>query len=318
MLNKNYFSQYLLLTLIGAIWGGQFVLNKIALPYFSSLEIATGRIFFGLLTLSVLLWFFPNKLTQKNAPMQIVKPRFLWIQYGLIGIFEAILPFFLTAWGQQQVNSSVAAILMGTVPIFTMIFSITWFKSEAWSLGKVLSVMLGFIGCVVLIDPIHLNSSGLGNILGELAILASSISFAMSIVLIKKLNIISPVRAVRNILLVAVIPIFILTIIIAKPWQLHFNLPATLALIILGSCCGGVVYVMYVFLIKRAGPTFASLSNYLVPLFGMLFGIFLGGEKFYLYELMALLIIAMALAAASFSKTRVSPPLAMTEEGPCT
>lgn len=43
--------------------------------------------------------------------------------------------------------------------------------------------------------------------------------------------------------------------------------------------CGGIVYVMYVMLIVRAGATFTSLNNYLVPVIGTMIGIgFLGGK----------------------------------------
>jgi drug/metabolite transporter (DMT)-like permease len=280
---------YLFLTSIGIIWGSQFVLNAVAIQVIPPLTLAAGRILVGAVTLWGVSYWFPQQ--RKSAQMQVQSKK-LWCTYLLIGIFEAILPFFLVPWGQQFVDSSIAAILMGTIPIFTLLFAVI-FKQEFWSLKKLASVLLGFVGVVVLVAPgIHPEHS---RAVGELAILGGAISFALSIILLKKLPSASAVVSVRNILLAAAIPMIILSLILDKPWMIHFTLPSVSALLILGSFSAGLVYLMYMILIHRAGPTFASLTNYLVPLVGIVVGIVFMSDVLQLQQAVALVIILAAL-----------------------
>jgi drug/metabolite transporter (DMT)-like permease len=66
-------------------------------------------------------------------------------------------------------------------------------------------------------------------------------------------------------------------------------------LILLGIFCEGLVYVVYVRLINRAGLSFASTCNYLTPLFGSFIGIVFAGEKMTLALIEALLLILFSL-----------------------
>jgi len=289
-------ANYLLLLGIGMIWGSQFMLNELAIADFPPPVVAAGRTVIGFLTLAVLVALTSSR---RNPPPAAQGPATgLWGQYFLIGIFEATLPFYLVAWGQQHVDSGIAAILMGTVAIFVIVLAVLFVKDERFSLGNVLGVGLGFVGVVVLIGPGAL--SGLqDHVLGELAILGGALSFAISLTLIKRLPAEIPaIVKARNILLCASIQIVPLTLILTpRAWSVDPTWQAMIAVLALGTLCAGIVYILFVKLIDRAGPTFASFSNFLIPLVGVLLGVLFLGEPLKLSHVAALALIILGLAA---------------------
>jgi drug/metabolite transporter (DMT)-like permease len=292
---------YLLLLGVGMIWGSQFMLNEVAIGAFPPAVIAAGRAVIGFLTLLTLVLVAPGN---RNPPSDAQRPRSgLWAHYFLIGLFEGTLPFYLIAWGQQRVDGAIAAILMGTVAIFAIILAALFVRGERLRLGNALGVALGFLGVVVLIGPATLSGI-LGSVLGELAVLGGALSFAISLTLIKRLPADIPVVVkARNILACASIQIVPLTLILGQAGALRPTWPAVLAVLALGMLCAGVVYVLFVALIDRAGPTFASFSNFLVPLCGVLLGVLFLGEQLKGTDLVALALIMLGLAATHLPGT---------------
>ena len=282
---------YSLLCAIALIWGSQFAFTELAIASLPPLTIATGRILVGALTLSLLACCVSkkeNRSTEKTSSN-------LYLTYFIISFFEAILPFFLVAYGQQHVDGSIAAILLGTIPIFTLFFATAFLAEKNSSLAAILSIICGFIGILILIAP-GLKDGWNGTIIGQLAILGAAISFSTSLILLKKLpNTISPLISVRNILLIACIPMTLLCLFIDHPWNLTFTTLSLLSIFVLGAFCAGIVYLMYMILIRRTDPTFASLTNYLVPPVGVMIGIFFMDETLEHHQIIALIVIFIAL-----------------------
>ncbi|ERI10146.1 hypothetical protein HMPREF0083_01760 [Aneurinibacillus aneurinilyticus ATCC 12856] len=69
----------------------------------------------------------------------------------------------------------------------------------------------------------------------------------------------------------------------------------TIAVIVLGTVQAGIVYMLYYILINRTGATFASLTNYLVPLFGVILGTVFLDEHLKWSDIAALLLILISL-----------------------
>ena len=46
-----------------------------------------------------------------------------WSPLLLLGIVNVAIPFFLISWGEQAIDSAVAAILDATVPLFTIVIA---------------------------------------------------------------------------------------------------------------------------------------------------------------------------------------------------
>lgn len=304
MTNKNIIN-YLLLFGIGITWGSQFVFNNLAVQSLPPHAVATGRTIAAGLCLFIVMLFIKEKPSTNPSTGNTIETnttavntkRITALKIFLIALFEAVIPFYLVAWGQQFVDSSVAAVLLSTIPIFTVILVKLFISDERLTLGVILSVFLGFFGLLVLLWPSLIHAE-FTHLVGELAILVSAFSFSCAVVLIRTLPNISPVRLTRNIFLIGAIPL-ILNLIIFHPNSFNDINPISLfSVIALGVICSACAYTMFVMLVNLAGATFASLGNYLVPMFGAILGVIVLGETIHIYLILSLIIIFSALTLA--------------------
>lgn len=310
-----FFVNYLLLLGIALIWGSQYFLNKIALECFSNGMITAARVTIGSVVLTLFLLFSVEKqapLPQKGSQWRCL-PDFI-----LIGFFEATLPCLLIAWAQEQVPSSITAILIGTVPLFATILEALFIKDHPFSGKKACAILLGFLGVVVLVGPglLKTNSTLLQSLTLSLpllpvaALLFSALSFAISVSLIKARlsHKLPPLRAAQGILIGATITAVPLLLLLTKSWKIPApcSLPMALwALISLGIFGGGIVYTFYVKLINRAGPSFASTANYLALPIGAFIGIAFAREPLTVNVIVSSLLILLALWLSSAKQPRI-------------
>lgn len=284
--SSTIFINYLLLLGIGLIWGSQYFFIKIALGSFSNIMVMAGRVVIGASVLTLLL-----KIRKEHSSRTQPQRSFLSLlpEFVLIGFFEATLPCFLIAWAEQQVPSSVTAILMGTVPLFATILEALFVKDYPISGKKIAAILTGFLGVLTLVGP-GLLASKLGLSFASMfplgpviALLFSSLCFAISVSLIKiRLgNQIAPLRAAQGILVGATITALPFLFFFSKTWVFHpISHLSCLSLILVGIFAGGIVYTLYVQLINRAGPSFASTGNYLALPIGTFMGIVIAKEPF--------------------------------------
>ncbi|WP_219637321.1 DMT family transporter [Pseudomonas chlororaphis] len=280
---------YLMLLAIGVVWGGQFLFNAQAVQAFPPITVAAARVLIGAITLSIVTGFISEPSTPHAKRSLSVGILFL-----CIALFEAVLPLFLIVWGQQHVDSSVTAVIIGSVPIITLILSVFMSKRKGFTVYSGLSVILGFIGIVVLVNP---SAGGIGGkFIYEMAIFLGAVSFAFSLNLLERIPHSSPIRSVRNILWISSVPLVIAALVLDKPWLLAWNLEGALSVLVLGMIGSGLAYLMYASLTQRCGSVFTSLSNFIVPLVGVILGVAIRGEEFGSKEGLALVLIIAALA----------------------
>ena len=299
--DNRVMKRYVLLFSIALIWGSQFLLNHLALEIFTPQAVSWLRAAIGCLTLSL---FIPFVREPKSNPAD----RFgYWRQILLVGFFEATLPFFLVAWGQQHVNSAVASILMSLVAVFTLVLVMIFVREEPITAGKVLGILVGFGGVVVLLWPqLNLSMSG-RSLLGSASILTAALSFAISLVLIRRLpQLDAPLRTARNILLCGAVELGCLLLFTAQPLthQAIKSGPIT-AMAIQGILAGGVVYVLYVSLVGLAGAAFAGFANYLIPLVGVFLGVVFLHDHVSANAYASLAILALAILMSEWKWRRV-------------
>lgn len=284
---------YLLLLAIGLLWGSQFIFMHQAVSDMPPLLVAAGRALCGSATLGLLcLW------------LDLGKRQTRWRTYMLIALLDATIPFIIVAWGQQFVDSAVAAVVMGCIPLVTVLVAPLLLSEERITRSGLLSVLLGLMGVIVLFWPRLTRGMDVG-LLGALAILIGAGCFAVGLLMIKRFAKDHPVIVARNILLCSALQLLLLT-----PWLIQPSLLALpgsrslIAVALLGVFCTGLVYFLYMALIQKAGPTFASFSNYLVPLFGVLLGALFLGEQVQRTTALALVLILGSVAINQWSQHR--------------
>ena len=100
--------------LLGAIWSSSFMWIKIAVQEVGPITLVAFRVIFGLLFGIVVI------LIQR---VQLRRSFKEWSPLLLLGITNVAIPFFLISWGEQSIDSAVAAILDATVPLFTILIA---------------------------------------------------------------------------------------------------------------------------------------------------------------------------------------------------
>ena len=282
-------NKYFLLAIIGLIWGSQFIFQKIALSSLTPQHVGVGRAMMGFITLFIICKAL-KVTSQGNTP---------WLLYMLIGLLEASIPFTLVPWGQQYVSSSIAAVLIGTVPFFVILFTPLLSAENKISRSSILSVAVGFLGLVSLFAPDIIEGNSSLSIWGPLSILAASASFGVALLLLVKCGDEHPLIVARNVLGSASLQILLISIVTGAQIPSHLTIDSMLSIAYLGAMCAGVVYFLYMILISEAGPVFTSLTNYLVPTFGVLIGVVFAHEQVGLNTWIAL---AMILIAVTFNQ----------------
>lgn len=257
--------------LLGTIWGSSFLWIKIGVAEIGPITLVAFRLLFALAGLIVVTAFQRRRLPRDA--------KTLW-GFVFMGVFNTAVPFALISWGETSIDSALASILNGTVPLFTIVIAHFWLADEKISLMRVLGLIVGFFGVVVLVSR-DFGPRGLhANVLGQLAVLAASVSYAVSATFSRRhLRGVAPVVQATSIVLIADAIAWAAVPVTERPFVLP-QLPITwLALAWLGLLGSCVAYLLYFHLLNSVGATKATLVTYVFPVIGLLLGIIFLGES---------------------------------------
>lgn len=283
MLLKNYLTVFA----IGLIWGSQFIFQEFALASFSPIWIGAIRATIGAVTLMVMCQLLRIKSTSSQ-----------WILFSMIGLLEAAILFVLVPWGQQHLTSSIAAVLMGTLPFYVLLLAPIFVRGAKINLANIISVIVGFSGLLVLFYPELFAETGKTNLVRSLAIIAAAVCFAIALLLLNRVRNEHPLIVARNVLCAASIQLLVIALItnIAIPSEYKaVSIKSIFSVFYLGAICAGIVYYLYMMSIKNAGPVFTSMTNYIVPAVGVIIGALITHESIEIHTWIALVIILCAI-----------------------
>ncbi len=292
---------YALLFFQGAIWGSSFLAIKIALGGFGPMTVAAGRI--GLAAVMMLAYAL---LRGNRFPRDLPTLGLL----AVVGLFNCAIPFFLIPWGEQSLESGQAAILMAIGPLIALVIAHFTTTDERLNRYKAIGFSLGFIGvCFVIgVQPI---AAGIGELVPQLAILLAATSYAISGAVAKRIHGVSSAMVTACVLGFASLITVPLSFITETPLAaiLHREtLSSLIALIYLGLIPTGLAFLIRFYLIKNVGFTFVSQVGYLVPVFGVMFGVLLLDEAITRTMVFGLACILTGLAISRKNHPKVVEP----------
>jgi len=280
--------RYSLLILIALIWGSQYIFNATALQELTPFGLMSLRIFFGFITLTLFIWVIPQ---ERHYHLTLTTELFML--FLSIGAVEAAIPFFLIAYGQLHVESSITAIIMGLIPMMTLLLEYFLKNRDGIRPKEIAGLAIGFFAVIVLVNPLATVSHV--SVQGTIAIVTAAFCFALALILMAKIpKEISALHATRFILLIYTLPLFGIWLYVT-PNIAQLSLTTWESSMVLGTFSSGVVYLLYLKLIRMEGAGFTALSNYLVPLVGTLSGVYLLQEPFTPNILLALALMTIAL-----------------------
>ena len=261
-------NDYIVLFALGALWGSSFGAIKIALHGVTPLTVMSVRILLAGAALLLLILV-------RKTPL----PRGIqnWIKIGWMALFGTLIPFFLVPWGQLQIDSNLAAILMAVNPLFALTLGHFFSEHESFSLRQLLAMLVGFSGILLVFGENAISSIN-GNIWAQLAVIGAGFCYTISGVIVSSVRGASADSVSASIFICSSVIVFPLWMILEQPWSLHFETESLLALTYLGLVSTGMAFLMRYYIILRAGAVFLSYVAFIIPMFGILFGILFLGE----------------------------------------
>ncbi len=251
---------------LGMIWGATFLGIELALKGLTPFWLAAGRIGMASVLMALIQIF------RRRSLMLTSDSSWPWGGLIFIGILSSALPFMLLSWGQQFVTSGFAGVSMAAVALMVLPLAHFLIPGEQMTWRKSLGFAVGFAGVLLLIGGQAFESTGNSiEIYGRAACLGAAACYAVSSVLMRKLPTMDPIVLASVLLYIGATIVIPLAFIVEGPptWPPHDALIALIVLALIPTAGANMLRVM---VIRSAGPTFMSLTNYQVPVWSVLLG----------------------------------------------
>ncbi|QDP01873.1 DMT family transporter [Thalassotalea sp. PS06] len=262
------------LILLAAIWGGSFLLMRVSAPELGPVVLITLRTVIGFITLLPFL-IHMNKQRQVR---QHGWPIFV------VGMTNTAIPFVLFAFATLTLSAGLTSVLNSTAPIFTAIIAYLWLK-EKLNWYQALGLLLGFIGVLVLFaskGSLSFDSTALALFAALGATLLYGYAACFTKRYLKGVSAIAIAAGSQLFAALVLIPLAIPLWLEMGPYQEISN-QTWIATIILGVVCTALAYILYFRLLEQLGPAKAISVTYLIPVFGIFWGMLLLDEQLTLW-----------------------------------
>ena len=248
------------LPLLAAIWGSSFIFMKIGGHEFGPI------LFMAMRTLIASLFLLP--LVYLNNQQSALSGY--WKKIFIVGMLNTAIPFVLFGWATLSLTAGNTAVLNGTTPMFGAIIAYFWLKDKL-SPSAIIGILMGFVGVYFLMfDKIMDNNNHV--ILPTLAVMLAAFCYGLSANYTKMyLQGISPIALAAGSQISATI-ILLPVSMLFLPSALPSN-SAFMAVLALGVVCTGIAYIMFFRLIEAIGPAKTISVTYLIPVFGIMWGV---------------------------------------------
>lgn len=277
----------LLLIILATLWGPSFLFIKVAVFEIPPLLLAALRIGLAAIFINIYLLSKGQRLTRDLQ---------FWKRVTIAGFFAHALPFVLINWGEQYIDSALASVLNGLTPLSTVLLANFMINTEKLTAQKIVGVVLGFVGLVVLVLP-NILSGFEATITGILAVTVGAISYGIAIVYSRKKLMNTPsLHAPSAQLLATSIYLVPLAFIVDSPaGLLNVSWQAWSSVLILAVFGTAIAFVLYYRLLETAGPAYLSLVTYLMPIYGVALGALFMGELISIEMLLGMLLILLGI-----------------------
>jgi drug/metabolite transporter (DMT)-like permease len=256
--------EWLVFLALGAAWGSSYLFIKIGVETLTPFTLVAGRLAIGAGVLAIVM---------RMARQPLPRTRAVYGHLVVVALLGIVIPFSLITWGEQSIDSGLAAILNGTVPLFAIVLAALVLADEPITLNRLGGLVIGFAGVVVLTAPALADGAG-GTIPGQLALIGASISYAAAGVYAR--------RTVRGVpaLTSAFLEVgfaFVITLALAaafgSPWASGVDGGTILSVTWLGLIGSGLAFLAFFYLLDRWGATRTALVAYLLPVVGIVLGV---------------------------------------------
>jgi drug/metabolite transporter (DMT)-like permease len=279
-------ANWLLLLLLGAIWGGSFMFAKVAVAEIPPLVLVFLRVLIAGAALHIVL-----RLRGMAFPLA---PKLL-AAFLIMGLLNNAIPFSLIFWGQTEISAALASILNATTPIFTFMIAAVLLGQEAVSLHRIIGVLTGFAGVALMLAP-TVSGTGQDPLWAQLACLGAALSYGLAAAFARRFKGLPPLVSATGQLTGSSLIMLPMAIWSAGDWSaLETSAIVWINVLALGLLATAAAYLIYFKLLGDAGATNASLVTLIVPAAAIFFGITLLGENLELFQVGGLVLLLTGL-----------------------
>ena len=255
---------WLLFILLGFLWGSSYLFIKIGVDAgLQPFTLVSLRLLIGAALLAAVVLIAREGLPREARA------------YGhlvVLGFFSVALPFMLITWAELSVDSSLAAVLTGAVPLFVIPFAALILRDERITLNKIIGILIGLVGVAIVVgfDPASLVGDEL---VAELALIGAAASYAVGGVYARRnVHGLRPMIPALFQVTFGLAMVGIPAILLEGPVRLDIRPEALFAVIWLGLLGSGAAYLVFFRLLGHWGATRTSLVAYLLPIWGIVLG----------------------------------------------
>ena len=273
-----------LIIMLGAIWGCSFLFNAVLIREISPLWVSAGRVTIG----AVICWAFFFAMRRK-APSDWR----IYAQLVVLGILNYAIPFALFPWSEEHLASGIVGVINGMTPMTTVIVSQLWPGGEKASWNKVVGVLVGLAGAVILASP-ALAEGVSGQALAYLAALGATLCYALTLNYARRFKAVdSTVVASSSLTAAALIMIPVALLFSGVPVITKTETWASLFGI--GVFSTSFSFLLVYWLLPKVGATNLSLNTFITPISAIILGVLILHESFQPVHVIGIVVIFLGL-----------------------
>jgi drug/metabolite transporter (DMT)-like permease len=252
---------------VSTLWGIPYLFIKIAVDG----GVTPGVLAWGRVTLAAVVLL---GLARRSGSLHGLRGRWRWL--AAYGVVEVSIPFPLIAAGEQHVSSSLAAIIIASVPLIVALLALRFDHAERASGTRLVGLLTGLLGVILLVG---IDASGnVKTLLGAGAILVAAVGYAAGPMILKRhLADLDPRAAMGGSLAVAAVvlaPVAVLDAPTRAP-----SAGALGAVVVLGLVCTAIAFALMAVLVSEIGPARAVVITYINPIIAVALGVTILGEQ---------------------------------------
>ena len=276
--------------LVAMLIGGNFTALKFALDHTGPMLLAAMRTILGGTFLVSLALLRGERLPTDKT----VLGRIFVVSLSITTLSSALLVF-----GVSRVPAGFASLMSSTMPLFTACLSVFLLRTTISRLGAI-GLVVGFVGTGVLASP---ALDGDARLIGVLALLVSAMAWAFGTVFMKwkDFSAVSPIMLVGVQLLMSAATLLPFALIVEGAGDTDWSLGLFVPLLYAGIPANAVTFTLIATVVRRATPTQAASTAYMIPLFGVFFGWLIRDEVLGLVELAggALIVVGVSIVVTA-------------------
>lgn len=283
-----------LMLVCSLLWATAFPLMKLIGPDLSPLALNALRGTMGCLLLGVFLLVRRQSLLPRGRE---------WLDWAMLGLFQGLIPNVLTAYALLTITTGLSSMIQASTPLIVALVANFMFADERLTPLRAAGVLTGFAGMALLIGPAALGQ-GSADFGGTLAMAATAASYAVGNLYIRGIPDANPTRLAFGQQTFSGLP-SLAFLLLWSGTSAFAGVQAHLwEVLALGFVSTAIPILIYMHILKRAGPTLGSMNGYLVPVWTILIGVTLLRETVLPREILGGVVVFAGIAIVSWAKRR--------------